>query len=129
MKKLLFSLFLILFGFHAFSQVPVVNPPSVIIGTPICWYVHYENPLTGGHPTPKSPVHSPNASIDGHTLYLYDMTENVTLQLFDEDGNEVCTLYVTGGTRPVSLPLALEGDYQIQLHNGGIYYFFGNITL
>jgi len=121
------SLFIFLFGIisiYAFGQLPVI-----VQGVRIQWTVRYEQPIGGGIPTPKSPVQGPVVSIDGHTLYLYDVTDDVTLQIFDENENEVCTLYVPAGTTSVALPTTLEGEYQIQLHNGGIYYFLGFITL
>ena len=123
MKKLLFSFFLCLMSISAFCQ-----HPQVIHGTLIEWQVRYGHPITGPL-TPKSPVQVPEASIDGHTLYLYDVDYDLTLSLLDEDSEEVYTVFIPANTTSVVLPSTLTGEFELQLFTDGIYYFVGTIEL
>ena len=76
----------------AFSQnvIPMV-------GSPLNFAVLIVDP-TVLVPLPKSPVQSPTVSIDGHTLYLYDVDYALTLYLLDEDGDTIYSVVVPAGT-------------------------------
>jgi len=92
--------------------------------------VNYNKPVT--NPIPKSPAlppEAPEASIDGHTLYLYDVDYDLTLRLLDEDGEEAYSVSVPANTASVVLPATLTGDYELQLYTDGIYYFTGWVEL
>lgn len=128
MKKMFVTSLLCLMSLNAFSQ-----RPYVIHGTAIEWHVCIVNPHNGSGPLiPKSPAlppQTPEASIDGHTLYLYDVDYDLTLCLLDEDGEEAYTVSVPANTASVVLPATLTGDYELQLYTGGIYYFTGWVEL
>ena len=124
MKQFLFSLLLCLMSLNAFSQ-----RPQVIHGTLIEWQVRYYDPVIIGHQTPKSPVQAPTASIDGHTLYLYNVDYDLTLCLLDEDGEEAYTVFIPANTASVVLPSTLTGDYELQLLTDGLFYFAGWVEL
>lgn len=124
MKKILLSLLLCMLCCNAFSQVPVTP-----VGDFIQWQFHYVDPVVIGLPTPKSPVQSPLVSIDGHTLYLYDIGYDLTLRLVDENDDVVYTVCVPAGTTSVVLPSTFTGSFELQLFPGGLYYFVSDITL
>ena len=127
MKRTVLSLLLCIMSLSAFCQ-----RPEVVQGTRIEWQVRILNPYGGGLIVPKSPAlppETPEASIDGHTLYLYDVDYDLTLCLLDEDGEEAYTVSVPANTASVVLPATLTGDYELQLYTGGIYYFTGWVEL
>ena len=125
MKKILFSF---LFGMNsilAFCQAPVSVQGELL------WLTvqTIDNPIVGGLPIPKSPIQPPTVSINGHTLYLYNIGYSFTLALRDENDNYVYVTNVPAGSTSVVLPSDLSGDYTLVLYPGGDYYFEGEITL
>ena len=123
MKKLFVSLLLCMASVVAFSQnvIPMV-------GSPLNFAVLIVDP-TVPVPLPKSPVQSPTVSIDGHTLYLYDIGYDLALCLVDENDDVVYTVFVPAGTTSVVLPSTFTGSFELQLFPGGLYYFVSDITL
>ena len=88
------------------------------------------NPGNGNPSVPRTPALGPKASINDHTLYLYNVGYDLTLVLLDEDGEAVYTAYVPAGTSAVNLPATLCGDFEIQLYpDGSSYYFYGWVEL
>jgi len=67
----------------------------------------------GGHP--RGPILMPEACLDGYTLYFYNIGEDFTLQVVDDEENVVYSTYVHGGTASVILPSYLEGEYELRL--------------
>ena len=128
MKKLFAVFLLCLMSLNAFSQ-----RPQVIHGTAIEWQVCMVNPHNGnGLLIPKSPAlppEAPEASIDDHTLYLYNVDYDLTLCLLDEDGEEAYTVFIPANTASVALPSTLTGDYELQLLTDGLFYFAGWVEL
>ncbi len=121
MKKLIVLLSLLLFGVSYVSAIE-----SVPLSVEFAGVDPY--PSTGG--LPRTPILVPNVSLDGHTLYLYNVGYDLTLVLLDEDGEVAYTVYVPAGTSAVNLPATLSGDYEIQLYpDGSSYYFFGWVEL
>ena len=126
MKKLFVSILVVL----AFAMNAIANGPQLL--TPISFTV--EIIKKGGlvNPFPKSPDQTPEppeASIDGHTLYLYDVDYDLTLSLLDEYSEEVYTVFIPANTTSVVLPSTLTGEFELQLFTDGIYYFVGTIEL
>ena len=118
---------LCLMSLSAFSQ-----RPKVVIGSPIVWQVRIFDPHNTGMPIPKSPAlppKAPEASIDDHTLYLYNVDYDLTLCLLDEDGEEAYTVFIPANTASVVLPSTLTGDYELQLLTDGLFYFAGWVEL
>lgn len=119
--------------------LPVVGSQAenpTIIGAPIELSVFAQentggvfNPSQGQSGHPRSPISCPFASIDDHTLYLYDVDYPLTLVLIDENEDVVYTINVPANTASVILPSTLTGIFEIQLYPGGDYYFAGEIEL
>lgn len=124
MKKLFVSLLMCMLSMGANAQVPQVPQ-----GTVINFQMQITDPQVGGVALPKSPVQSPLVSIDGHTLYLYDIGYDLTLRLVDENDDVVYTVFVPAGTTSVVLPSTFTGGFELQLFPGGLYYFVSDITL
>lgn len=124
MKRLFVSFLLCTASFVAFSQnvIPMV-------GSPLTFLVQIVDPIVTV-PLPKSPVECPTVSIDGHTLYLYGVDFDLTLQLVDENDDVVYTVFVPANTASVVLPATLTGEFELQLiPTTGVYYFVSDITL
>lgn len=124
MKKALFVILMSMTSFHAFSE-----QPDLVWGSRVQLQAQIFDPVNSGLPVPKYPVQCPTVSIDGHTLYLYDVTYAFTLYLLDEEGEVAYTADVVAGTPTVTLPSGLTGDYQLLIVPGGSYYFGGWIEL
>ena len=118
MKKIALLLMLVLGGANSLSAQDV----PLTVGF---------DDTTGTIPDhPRGPVLVPNVSLDGHTLYLYNVGYDLTLVLLDEDGEAAYTVYVPAGTSAVNLPATLSGDYEIQLYpDDSSYYFYGWVEL
>jgi hypothetical protein len=82
-----------------------------------------------GTPYPKSPVLSPEATLDDHMLTLPSDHPDYTLQLLDENGEIVYETTVLEGVESIALPSSIIGDYELRLYTGGNYYFYYDITL
>jgi hypothetical protein len=87
------------------------------------------NPIGGTTPFPRTPIQSPDISIDSHTLYFWDVDYNVTLALLDEDDIVVYTTVVPAYTASINLPVNLIGNYQILIIPSTNYYFSGWIVM
>ena len=116
----------------ALSIVMTLNAinPNVLVPIPLTVQIVKKGGAV--NPFPKSPAlppEAPEASIDDHTLYLYDVDYDLTLCLLDEDGEEVYTVFIPANTASVVLPATLTGDYELQLYTDGIYYFAGWVEL
>ena len=101
---------------------------SISGGGKIDFQVGIFDPTAAGDKGSRSPIASPNVSLDDHTLYTDAVWFDATLQVLDEDGNVVYTTFVPAGTPTVVLPSTLSGDYELQLIQG-YWYFYGYITL
>ena len=60
---------------------------------------------------PKSPVLIPSVYIDGHTLLLYRGCDGCTIELCDEDGQTVYSVYVEPGTESIGPAEELAGCF------------------
>ena len=128
MKK---TIFVCLIGI-LFSLSIYGDPPYPLVGTRVylSTELYYDKPVSGTIPIPKSPIEAPTVSIDGHTLYLYGVDFDLTLQLVDENDDVVYTVFVPANTSSVVLPSTLTGEFELQLiPTTGIYYFVSDITL
>lgn len=132
MKRFLFFIVACVAYCHtAFCQAPVVPPGVEPPGVVIPWQAYpIFDPINGSIPTPKTPIQYPLVSIDGHTLYLYGVDFDLTLQLVDENDDVVYTVFVPANTASVVLPGTFTGEFELQLiPTTGIYYFVSDITL
>ena len=124
MKKVLFAILLSMTTLHAFSERPVLY-----WGDLVQLQVQIYDPVVSGNPMPKSPVEAPMASLDDHTLYLYDVAYDFTLMLVDENDDVIYSTFVPANTASVVLPSTLTGTYTLMLIPNGTYYFEGEIEL
>lgn len=112
---------------------------SNVHGTTIHFYVCNGGPTGGGgHPGgngaghPRGPVVVPEASLDGYTLYIEGDHPVYELYLVDTTGEEPDVVYqitVPANVSVVYLPATLSGTFELQLYDGGEYYFYSEIEL
>ena len=91
-----------------------------------------DNPtnVLGGHP--RNPINPPSAYLDDHTLYINGEHPGYMLYLVDNSGEEpdlVYQVFVPASVGVVYLPATLTGIYELQLYDGGNYYFYSEIEL
>lgn len=65
---------------------------------------------------------------DDYTLTMPAFEGDFTLELLDEDGVVVYSVYVPAGTTQVVLPATLSGDFELRLV-ADTYYYRGYISL
>lgn len=70
--------------------------------------------------TPKSP--DPSVSIQSHSLFFSNVDEEVTLMLYDNNGELVFTTVIYPTTTQVDLPANLLGDFELRLETDDFYY-------
>lgn len=90
------------------------------------------NPGGNGNGHPRGPILMPEASIDGYTLYIEGDHPAYELYLVDTTGEEPDVVYqvlVPANVSVVFLPSTLSGTYELQLYDGGEYYFYSEIEL
>lgn len=90
------------------------------------------NPTHSQGDHPRSPINPPSGSIDDNTLYIDGAHTGYTLYLIDDSSEEPDVVYqvtIPAGVNVVVLPATLSGTYELQLHNGGVYYFYTEISL
>ncbi len=81
---------------------------------------------------PRGPITPPSASLDDHTLYIEGEHPAYMLYLVDNSGEEldvVYQVYVPANVGVVYLPATLSGTFELDLYNGGQYYFYSEIEL
>ena len=81
---------------------------------------------------PRNPINPPSAYLDDHTLYINGEHPGYMLYLVDNSGEEpdlVYQVFVPANVGVVYLPATLTGTYELQLYDGGTYYFYSEIEL
>ena len=89
-------------------------------------------------------THMPAGSTHGGStkspvdLWCVDLTDNIitmsatpcdyTLNLYDEDGEIVYSVFVPAGTTQVILPTTLSGEFELRFETD-TYYYYGYITI
>ena len=125
MKKKTFLFTFLMTALLSLTAIRVYSTP-----VEIDFQINFEDPKEDQDNPQRGPVLVPNVSLDGHTLYLYNVGYDLTLVLLDEDGEVAYTVYVPAGTSAMMLPATLCGDYEIQLYpDGSSYYFYGWVEL
>ena len=126
MKKF-FAVLLFVLGGALFSYAQQVLP-----GESITFGVANDDGEIFHGEFPRSPIEPPQASIDDHTFYLNEVHAGFTLYLVDNSGEEPMVVYqvaIPANVYSVVLPATFIGTYELQLHNGGDYYFYSEIEL
>ncbi len=99
---------------------------------PVILQVGWHDPTSGSGELPRNLINPPSASLDDHTLYINSEHPAYTLYLVDTTGEEpyvVYQVYVPANVNVVVLPSTLSGTYELQLYDGGDYYFYSEIEL
>lgn len=125
MKKILSIVAFMLLGMALSAHVP-----SQV--TVLAFQVGYTDPTSGHGELPRGTVNPPSACLDDHTLYISGEHSDYTLYLVDTSGEEpdvVYQVYVPANVSAVILPATLSGTYELQLYDGGEYYFYSEIEL
>lgn len=116
MKKImLITLLLIGWGISSFGS-PVEIPMQII-----------NKSASGSGPT-YSPPRPWCIAQDDYTLTMPAFEDDFTLELLDEDGVVVYSVYVPAGTTQIVLPSTLSGDFELRLL-ADTYYYRGYISL
>lgn len=113
MKKFIFALLIALTG---------VVPSSIVAKQII---------LQGGvaQGNTKTPVPSLYVEQDGNCLTLPAFSDNIILQLIDDNDDVVYNVIVPAGVITVTLPSTYTGDYMLRLVVSSTSYYIGEITL
>ena len=128
MKKRLLMLLLVIAGLSVSKSIAKVCDDLIEVDL----QVGILHPYGSGNPLPKSPINPPSASLDDHTFYINSEHSGYTLYLIDNSGDEPDVVYqvvIPAGVNAVVLPATLSGTYELQLHNGGAFYFYAEIEL
>lgn len=99
---------------------------------PIRFQVGIYDPTLSNGDFPRGPITPPSASLDDHTLYIEGEHPAYMLYLVDNSGEEpevVYQVYVPANVGVVYLPATLTGIYELDLYDGGSYYFYSEIEL
>lgn len=99
---------------------------------PIRFQVGIYDPTLSHGELPRCPITPPSASLDGHTLYIEGEHPAYMLYLVDftdEEPDVVYQVYVPTNVGIVYLPTTLTGIYELELYDGGAYYFYSEIEL
>jgi hypothetical protein len=125
MKKILSIVAFLLLGMTLFAQVP-----SQV--TELTFQVGYTDPTQASGEFPRGTVNPPSACLDDHTLFINGEHSDYTLYIVDTSDEEPDVVYqvvIPAGVNAVVLPATLSGIYELQLHNGGAFYFYAEIIL
>lgn len=100
--------------------------------TELTFQVGITNPTGSSGELPRNPINPPSASLDDHTLYINSEHPAYTLYLVDTTGEEPDVVYqvcIPANVNVVVLPSTFSGTYELQLYDGGDYYFYSEIEL
>lgn len=125
MKKLLLFFCFLAVGNALFAQVP-----SQVLQ--LTFQVRFDDPTSTHGEFPRGTVNPPSACLDDHTLYISGEHSDYMLYIVDTTGEEpvvVYQVYVPANVNTVILPATLVGTYELQLYNGGEYYYYSEIEL
>lgn len=114
-KVMLVALFLTCGGINSF-------------GSPVQISMHIIFPTGPGGGNTLAPARPWYITQDDYTLTMPAFEDDFTLELRDEDGVVVYSVYVPAGTTLILLPSTLSGDFELCLV-GDTYYYRGYITL
>ena len=127
MKKKTLLLLLIIFPMMSFMQHPPV-PSGIggIRGIRITLQVAWEDGEDLGTDVPQSPAPTqiPTVSIDGRTLYFYDVfSSTVPVVIVDSNDEVVFSDYLYCGADKIMLPASLTGTFTVYMRVGTILYY------
>ena len=94
----------------------------------VLFFLGFEDPTSTMPGGVKAPPRLPMVEQDGDDLTFETGHAAFTLQLIQDD-EVIYSVAVPDTTTLVTLPSWIEGECEIRLLTGGIYYFYGYITL
>lgn len=77
---------------------------------------------------PKTPIYPWYIDVTNNVITMSATSCDYTLNLYDEDGEIVYTVFVPTGTTQVILPTTLSGDFELRFETS-TYYYYGYISL
>lgn len=125
MKKLLLFICFLAVGNALFAQVP-----SQVLELTFQVGISDLTKISGERP--RDITNPPSACLDDHSLYINGEHSDYMLYLFNITGEEpvmVYQVYVPANVNTVVLPATLAGTYELQLYDGGEYYYYSEIEL
>lgn len=90
--------------------------------------MHIIDPSESGSRPTLAPPRPWYITQDDYVLSMPTFEDDFTLELLDEDGVVVYSVYVPAGTTLIVLPSTLSGDFELRLV-ADTYYYRGYITL
>jgi hypothetical protein len=99
---------------------------SLWAGLQISMQIIDHGPAAGGNTL--APARPWYITQDDYTLTMPAFEDDFTLELLDEDGVVVYSVYVPAGTTLIVLPSTLSGDFELRLV-ADTYYYRGYISL
>ena len=126
MKKKILLLFLLLLSASTYAEWQ-----GIIIGTRISMYVsfNHDEAIKGNMPQSPAPTQIPTVSIDGRTLYFYDVfSSTVPVVIVDSNDEVVFSDYLYCGADKIMLPASLTGTFTVYMRVGTILYY-GNFIV
>lgn len=97
-------------------------------GSPVQISMHIINPTGPGGGNTLAPARPWYITQDDYILIMPAFEDDFTLELLDEDGVVVYSIYVPAGTTQIVLPSTLSGDFELRLV-ADTYYYIGYISL
>ena len=120
MKKVLFMALAIFFATCMSAECNVVRGNHVTMGYSTKGSTH-----AGGA---KSPIPSWCIDLDDYVITMDATPCDYTLNLYDEDGEVVYSVFVPAGTTMIVLPSTLSGSFELRFETD-TYYYYGYISL
>lgn len=126
MKKLFIFTILFMLVFKAF---PIENA-SLEVEEPIILLPGYYDPTDLNNDYPRGPIKTPQAYLQGHSISIYGITGDYSVQLLNADGGVAynTTVNASTGHEIFLLPTTLLGDYEMHIHIGS-QCFYGMVNI
>jgi hypothetical protein len=131
-------LLLVIFGLGILGGAVFTKAQNLSSNKPACFKgerVLLEFNLAGSDNTPmgpgnpKAPVLMPTVWQDGYLLDFQGTHADYALHIVDASNTVVYSVAVPSNQTLVWLPTILIGTYELQLYDGGAYYFYSEIEL
>ncbi len=124
-KSLLLTFFLVVFANAGIADLWIPD----LKGTRINLQVYWKDHSIGQNDFPQELVQIPTVSIDGRTLYFYDVfSSTVPVVIVDSNDEVVFSDYLYCGADKIMLPASLTGTFTVYMRVGTILYC-GSFTL
>ena len=99
------------------------------VGTRIEFGLHWDDPVPDSPDYGKGPILMPTVWQDGYLFDFQGTHADYVLHIVDASDTVVYSTVVLSYQTQVWLPTTLVGTYELQLYDGGAYYFYSEIEL